>query len=233
LIDQLQLRNFSLLLLGSILLFIGLLLGLGHAELVEALVSARFPQRLVGGERGLILGDGARSFGLGHFGDRNDRLGHQLSGNVHLLLGSITLMGLGEFLGEEDQFGSVLLQSLDVLLQRFDAFVAATVIDRDPDGPGKVLVEPGGLNLFQSEATAETLLLVVLDGRASDDGPELSGGSGRYFSRQRLSGVLPADLPGWLIEPSLDAILPILLEMRVLDDVVVLGSHFLFSFTRW
>ena len=35
--------------------------------------------------------------------------------------------------------------------------------------PGKVLVEPGGLNLFQSEATAQTLLLVVLDGRASVD----------------------------------------------------------------
>ena len=43
-------------------------------------------------------------------------------------------MGLGELLGEEDEFGSVLLQTLNVLLEGFHALVAATVIDGDADG---------------------------------------------------------------------------------------------------
>ena len=46
-------------------------------------------------------------------------------------------MRLGKLLGEENQFGSVLLQTLNVLLKGFDAFVAATVIDGDADGPTK------------------------------------------------------------------------------------------------
>ena len=60
-----------------------------------------------------------------------------------------------------------------------------------------------------------------------DDRSELGGGSGRHLGGERLSGVLSADLPRRLVEPRLDAVLPILLEMRILNHVVVFGSHFL------
>jgi len=189
-------------------------------------VGTGLPQRLISGELGLVLGDLTWRFSLDDLSDRNDLLRHQLRGNVHLFLGSITLMRLGKLLGEEDQFGSVLFQTLDVLLKRLNALVAATVIDGDADGPGEVLVKSGGFDLLEGESAAESLLLVVLDGGTSDDGSELGGGSGRHLGRQRLSGVLPADLPRRLVEPRLDAVLPILLEMRVLNHVVVLGSHF-------
>jgi len=216
-----------LLLLGGVLLLIGLLLSLGHAEFVETLVGAGFPQRLIGGELGLILGDLTWRFSLDHFTKRNDLLRRQLRGNVHLFLGGITLMRLGKLLGEEDQFGSVLLQTLNVLLKRLDALVTATVVDGDANGPGEVLVESGSLDLLEGETATEPLFLIVLDGWASDDRSELGGGSGRHLGGERLSGVLSADLPRRLVEPRLDAVLPILLEMRVLNHVVVFGSHFL------
>merc|ERR1739838_1055127 len=131
------------------------------------------------------------------------------------------LMGLGELLGEEDELRSVFLQTLDVLLKGLNALVAATIIDGDTDGPGEVLVETGRFDLFQSEATPESLLLVVLNGRASDDGPELGGRPRGDLGSESLSRVLAPDLPRRLVEPRLDAVLPILLEMRVLNHVVV------------
>ena len=57
------------------------------------------------------------------------------------------------------------------------------------------------------------------------NGPELGSGPGSHLGRERLSGVLPTDLPGRLVEPRLDAVLPILLKMRILNNVVMFGSH--------
>ena len=47
------------------------------------------------------------------------------------------LMRLGELLGEEDEFGSVFLQALDILLKGFDALVAATVIHGNSYRPAR------------------------------------------------------------------------------------------------
>jgi len=218
-------RRWRLLLLGRILLLIGLLLSLSDAEFVEALVGTGFPQRLVRRELGLILSDSARRLGLNDFRHWNDSLGNQLRRDVHLLLGSITLVGLGKLLGEEDEFGSVLLQTLNVLLKGFHALVAATVIDGDADGPGEVLVKTGGFDLLEGESTTKPLLLVVLNRWASHNGPELGSGPGSNLGREHFSGVLSADLPGRLVEPRLHAVLPILLKMRILNNVVMFGSH--------
>ena len=46
---------------------------------------------LVGGEFGLILGDGAGRFGLSHLVNRDNVLGNQLGSNTHLFRGSVTL----------------------------------------------------------------------------------------------------------------------------------------------
>jgi len=134
-------------------------------------------------------------------------------------------MRLAQLLGEEDEFGSVLLEALNVLLQRLDALVAATVVNRDADRSGEVLVETGGLDLLQRETASKTLLLVVLDGGTSHNRPERGSGSWGDGSSLGLSCLGASDLSRRLVEPSLDTVLPILLEMGVLNNVVVLGSQ--------
>jgi len=181
------------LLLGGVLLLIRLLLGLQQAELVKSLVSSGPAQRLVGGELGFVLGDFARRFGRFNLNHRNDRLGRDLSSDVHFLLGSVSLVWLTQLLREEDEFGFVLLETLDVLLKRLDALVATTVIDSDTDRPGEILVKTGGLDLLQSEASAKTLLLVVFDSRAPDDGSERGGGSWRDTCGLGLPHLRPSD----------------------------------------
>lgn len=57
-----------------------------------------------------------------------------LRGDIHLLLGGVSLVRLGKLLGEEDKLRAVLLQALNVLLKRLNALVAATVINGDADG---------------------------------------------------------------------------------------------------
>jgi len=219
-----------LLLLGRVLLLVGLLFGLQQAELVKPLVSSGLAERLVGGEFGFLLGDFTRSLGGLDLHNRNDRLRRDLSSDVHLFLGGVSLVRFGQLLGEEDEFGFILFQTLHVLLQRLDALVAPTVVNRDADRSGEILVETGGLDLLQGETATETLFLVVLDGRASNDGPELGGGPGGDTSRLGLSGLGAPDLPGRLIEPGLHAVLPILLEMGILNHVVMLRSHGYFFF---
>jgi len=216
------------LLLGGVLLLVSLLLGLQQAELVESLMSPGLTERLVGGEFGLVFGNFARRFDRLNLHHRNDRLRGDLGGDVHLLLGGISLVRFAQLLREENEFGFVLLETLNVLLKRLNALVAPTVVDRDADRSGEILVETGGLDLLQGKAATETLLLVVFDGRASYDRPEGGGRSGRDTSCLGLSGLSASDLPRRLIKPRLDAILPILLEMGVLNDVIVFRSHGLF-----
>jgi len=219
-----------LLLLGRVLLLVGLLFGLQQAELVKPLVSSGLAERLVGGEFGFLLGDFTRSLGGLDLHNRNDRLRRDLSSDVHLFLGGVSLVRFGQLLGEEDEFGFVLFQTLHVLLQRLDALVAPTVVNRDADRSGEILVETGSLDLLQGEATAKTLLLVVLDGGASDNWPQSGGGPGRDSGSLGLPGLGSSDLPGRLVKPRLDAVLPILLEVGILNDVVMLRSHSFFLY---
>jgi len=69
------------------------------------------------------------------------------------------------------------------------------------------------------------LLLVVLDRGAPDDRPELGNRSRGHLGSLSLTGVLAPQLAGRLVEPGLNAVLPILLEVGILDLVVVLGGH--------
>ena len=52
----------------------------------------------------------------------------------------VSLAGLGELLGEEDELGSVLLDALDVELQRLNGLVAPAVIDGDAERARNALV---------------------------------------------------------------------------------------------
>ena len=53
----------------------------------------------------------------------------------------ISLSWLGELLGEDDQFGFVLLQSLHIVLESFNRLVAATVVNSNANGRSLLLVD--------------------------------------------------------------------------------------------
>ena len=63
-----------------------------------------------------------------------------------------------------------------------------------------------------------------------DNWPQSGGGPGRDSGSLGLPGLGSSDLPGRLVKPRLDAVLPILLEVGILNDVVMLRSHSFFLY---
>ena len=100
------------------------------------------------------------------------------------------------------------------------------MINGDADGLGVVLAESCSLQLLQSEATAGPDLEVVLVGRAVDHRPQLAQGAGGHAGGLGDPGLAPPQLPGGLVEPRLDIVLPILVKVAIRDEVVSLGWHF-------
>merc|ERR1719510_1829706 len=129
--------------------------------------------------------------------------------------------------GEQDHLRLELLQPLCVQLQRLHTLVPATVIDSNANGPGELLAQTSSLDLLKCESAASPLLEVVLVGRARDHGPQLSNGAGGNLGSLCNPVLAPADLPGWLVEPSLDIVLPVLVEVLVRHDIVPLCRHLL------
>merc|ERR1712179_601650 len=113
-----------------------------------------------------------------------------------LLSGGIALAWLLGVKWEQDQLGLVLLQTLGVQLQGLNTLVSAAVINSNSNGLGVLL--------------AQTCSFQLLKGPGGD-------------ARSLLNSVLAApDLPGGLVEPSLDIALPVLVKMAVRHDVVSL-----------
>lgn len=88
----------------------------------------------------------------------------------------VTLLDLTGLLGEDDKASLVLLEALNVELQRLLRLVAAAVVDGDTDREGLLTTDTGGRELGGGETTAGTELAVVADGGGADGGAEeLSG----------------------------------------------------------
>ena len=77
------------------------------------------------------------------------------------------------------------------------------------------------INLLSTTIPLEPIIESIPDNRL-----ERGSGSWGNLGSLGLSVVRASDLPGRLIKPRLDAVLPILLEMGVLNHVVMLRSHF-------
>ena len=69
---------------------------------------------------------------IGRFADSKNHV-LSVSRNPGVTHRCVSLLGVAEFLGEEDQLGLVLLQSLDVRLQTLDGSVLATEVDSNAD----------------------------------------------------------------------------------------------------
>ena len=133
-----------------------------------------------------------------------------------------TLLGLAVLSGEEDELGLVGVETLSVKLELLLASGGSSVVDRDADGASEGGAEAGGLELSQSEATAISDLASIPAGARGHNRSELLGGPGEHFTAFLLSALQSSELLRWLVEVDSDARLPVLAEMYVWDDVVVL-----------
>ena len=88
-----------------------------------------------------------------------------------------------------------------------------------------VLADSSSLDFIKSESSSKPLLDVVLEGRASDDGPQGLQGPGSNAGSLGGTGLAPAFLAGRLVEPGLDVTIPILVEVLVRHHLVAFGRH--------
>ena len=94
------------------------------------------------------------------------------------------------------------------------------MIHSNSNGLGVLLAKTSGLELLKSESLAGPDLDVVFVGGAVDCGPQLAQGPGSDAGSLGHAGLVAAELPGWLVEPGLDIVLPILVKMPVWDELV-------------
>lgn len=144
-----------------------------------------------------------------------------LSGGV----GNETLLGLELSLGEHDKLASVGLKSGDVLLELLLGGAGPSVINGDAELSGLLNGDTSGLELLESEATAEADLTSILAGRLGDDGPKGMSRSGEDAGSLGDSILVSLGLLSRLVEVALDAVsLPMLAKMHV-DNHIVMLDH--------
>merc|ERR1719193_293753 len=206
------------------LFLLGELISLGVSSLlgpdsVQALVSTSLADGLEGLELLEIVSHLHGADPLDSRLDRHDSTS-KLDSLGQLLSSGIALAWLLGVQWEQD--GLVLLQTLGVQLQGLDALVPAAVINSNSNGLGVLLAQTCSFQLLKGESSTSPLLEVVLVGGAAHDWPQLAEGPGGD-ARGLLNSVLATpDLPGGLVEPSLDITLPVLVKMAVRHDVVSL-----------
>lgn len=162
----------------------------------------------------------------------NNSLGKELAGGLvggrcgsDLLSGGVvdlTLLGLALLSWEEDELGFVGGESLDVELELLLTGGGSSVVNGDTDSSGEFLAKLGTSKLGESEATAISDLTGVSASARGDNRSQLLKGSGEHFSALAVSTLHSSKLLGWLVEVNSDSGLPVLAEMYVWDDVVVL-----------
>ena len=167
----------------------------------------------------LVFGDGGGSW--------EDLAGDlvRCGGGLHLSGSSVvdqTLLSLAILSWEQDELGFVGVESLSVQLELLLAGGGSSVVDGDSDGASKGSAETSGLELSKGETTAVSDLTSVPSGAAGHDGSEHLGRPGEHFTAFLLSALQSSELLRWLVEVDSDARLPVLAEMYVWDDVVVL-----------
>ena len=105
-------------------------------------------------------------------------------------------------------------------------FIPAAMVNRNANGASIVLAQSSSLQFLQGEAAASSLLQVVLVCWTVNHWPQLTQRSGSNLSSLGQSLLAAAQLPGGLVEPGLDVVLPVLVEMTIGDDVVSFSRHF-------
>jgi hypothetical protein len=99
------------------------------------------------------------------------------------------------------------------------------VIELNPDGHGEEWVEPSTFDLLKSEAPSDLGLKAVSNRLCLHNWLKHGSWASLSFLLFLLPSQTPLVLAGWLVEPGLDVVLPLLVEMPIRQHVVVL-DHF-------
>ena len=209
--------------------FLGLLLfgGFLLASALVASVCAHSPESTENLAFSVGIGDLGKFDGASSLGNRQSVAGHLVGGGGGLeLLGGrvvdLALLGLVLASGENNQLALVSVQSGDVQLELLLTGAGSSVINGDSDSLGKGGGELGTLEFSEGEAAAVAHLTGVLAGGLGDNRTECLGGSGEDAGSLSNSILVSLDLLSRLVEMSLGSHLPVLAEMDVDDNVVVL-----------
>jgi hypothetical protein len=147
------------------------------------------------------------------------------SSGFELLGGGVvdkTLLRLVLASGEDDKLALVGVNPGDVQLELLLTGGGSSVINGDSNGSGESGGETGSLEFNESETSAVANLTGILTGGLGDDRTETLGGSGEDASSFSNSILVSLDLLSRLVEMSLGSHRPVLAEMDVDDNVVML-----------
>lgn len=134
----------------------------------------------------------------------------------------LTLLGLVLASGEDDELALVGVKSGDVHLELLDAGAGSSVINGDSDSSGPGGGEFGTLKFSEGETTSVANLSGVLAGGLGNNGTESLSGSGEDTGSLSNSILVSLDLLSRLVEVSLGSHRPVLAEVDVDDNVVML-----------
>lgn len=125
--------------------------------------------------------------------------------------------------GIEHQLAEVVSQAGLVGLESLLGTVFSSVVDGDADRFGELSSQSDGFDFSEGESSAESGPVAVPNGLASDGGPESIEGSGSNGGSPGSSGLKSSSLASSLVEPGADVSLPVLPEVDVGEDVVMLN----------
>jgi hypothetical protein len=123
---------------------------------------------------------------------------------------------------EHNELALVELETVDIDLETLVRAVVTTMVDSNTDRAGLLWRHTSSAELIKSETTAETSLGVVLVGLTTHDWAEKVHWTRSETSSLGIASRAASSLLGWLIEPGLDITLPVLAEVILVDNVVVL-----------
>lgn len=124
--------------------------------------------------------------------------------------------------GVKHKLAEVVSQATLVEVESFLRSVFSSVVDSDADGSGERGAKADSLDLSESESSTESGPVAVPNSLALDFGPKLVEGSGRHGDSFGPSGLKSSILATSLVEPDLDVALPVLSEVDVGEDIVML-----------
>lgn len=203
-----------------------MVLGLLDSGTLELGVGAGHSESLEHGVLLLFGGDSSGGFLGGEDVVLSDGELWDLGGGGELFGGRVTLTGLASLSWEDDELGSVFLQSGDVGLETFNGLVSSSEIDGNAELSGFSDRESSALELIGGEASSSSDSDVVSCSLASynwsKSATSWSWGDG---SSLVLSGSLSSLLSGGLVEPGSDSSLPVLVEVGVGQNVVSFANH--------
>ncbi|RUS80605.1 hypothetical protein EGW08_011615, partial [Elysia chlorotica] len=143
----------------------------------------------------------------------------------------ISLSWFALFTREDDQFGLVLLKTLNVLLLRLDRHVTSAIVHSNANTTCCLFVNSSRLKCGEKWehiliCIKIKMFVVILEGRTSDNRSEKSSnGPGRNSSGFFSASYSPTFSSHGLVEPCLNHGLPILVEMAIGHNVIPFGSH--------